>query len=102
MGLRITYNNAMQLQNTLIKCNFLVEDIDTGSPIQEYNFFFDVQDFSCVYDMEYTGMVELMFGPNKLQITDSYQEFFDGGGSQVVDAKSLADYTINDIAQYSA
>jgi len=43
-----------------------------------------------------------MFGPNKLQITDSYVEFFDGGGNQVSDPKALADYVIGDVSQYSA
>ena len=102
MGLSITYRDAQQLQNTFIQCRFDIYDIDTGTPIQEYNFFFDVQDFSCVYDTEYLGMVELMFGPNKLQITDSYTEFYDGQSNQVADAKSLADYIIGDVSQYSA
>lgn len=102
MGLRITYNNAVQLQNTFIQCQFFIDDIDAGTTIQDYVFIFDVQDFSCVYDAEYTGMAELMFGPNKLQITDSYVEFFDGGSSQVADAKALADYVIGDVSQYSA
>ena len=101
MPLRITYSDAIQLQNTLLQCIFLIEDIDTSSPIQEYNFFFDVQDFSCVYDTEYLGMAEMMFGPNKLQITDSYVEFVDGAGNPVADAKALADYIIGDVSQYS-
>lgn len=102
MGLRISYNDAQQLQNTLIKCSFLIVDIYTLNIIQEYFFIFDTQDFSCVFDNEYTGMVELMFGPNKFQITDSYVEFFDGAGNLVADAKSLADYVIGDVSQYSA
>lgn len=102
MGLRISYNDAQQLQNTLLQCNLVVEDIDTGNWIQSYYFIFDVQEFSCVYDTEYLGMVELMFGPNKLQITDSYQQFFDGFYSPVADAKALADYIISDVSQYSA
>jgi hypothetical protein len=102
MGLKITYSDALQLQNTLIRCSFAIEDIDTGDPIQSYYFIFDVQDFSCVYDTEYIGMAELMFGPNKFQITDSYVEFFDGGGNQVSDPKALADYVIGDVSQYSA
>lgn len=102
MPLRISYSDAQQLQNTLLQCNLYVDDIDTGNRIQDYFFIFDVQDFSCVYDTEYTGMVELMFGPNKFQITDSYAEFFDGGFNQVADAKSLADYIIGDVSQYSA
>jgi hypothetical protein len=102
MGLKITYSDAIQLGNTLLRCPFAIEDIDTGDPIQSYYFIFDVQDFSCVYDTEYIGMAELMFGPNKLQITDSYVEFFDGGGNQVSDPKALADYVIGDVSQYSA
>ena len=101
MGLRITYSDAIQLQNTLLKCNLYVDDIDTGNRIQDNIFIFDVQDFSCVYDTQYLGMAELMFGPNKFQITDSYVEFFDGQGNQVADAKSLADYVIGDVSQYS-
>jgi len=102
MGLRIKYNIAFQLQNTLIKCLFIVEDIDTNNVVNEYVFYFDVQNFSCVFDNEYLGMVELMFGPNKFQITDSYLEFIDGTGNPVADAKSLADYVIGDVSQYSA
>lgn len=102
MPLRITYSDAQQLQNTLLQCNLYVDDYDTGNRIQDYYFIFDVQDFSCVYDTEYTGMAELMFGPNKFQITDSYVEFIDGGANPVADAKSLADYVIGDISQYSA
>ena len=102
MGLRITYGDATQLQNTLLQCNLYVDDIDTSNRIQDYVFIFDVQDFSCVYDTEYLGMVELMFGPNKLQITDTYLEFIDGGANPVADAKALADYVIGDISQYSA
>lgn len=102
MGLRITYSDAQQLQNTLIKCTFVIDDIDTAITIQEYNFIFDVQDFSCVYDTEYIGMAELMFGPNKFQITDSYVEFFDGGGNQVSDPNTLAGYVVNDVSQYNA
>ena len=64
MGLRIIYSDAQQLQNTLLKCVFTIEDFDTTNTIQQYNFIFDVQDFSCVFDIEYTGMAELMFGPN--------------------------------------
>lgn len=101
MGLRITYSNAQQLQNTLVQCTFVIDEIG-GDPIQEYNFIFDVQDFSCVYDTEYTGMAELMFGPNKFQITDSYVDFLDGAGNPVADPKSLADYVISDVSQYSA
>lgn len=102
MTLRIVYSDAQQLQNTLLQCVFTIEDFDTTNTIQQYNFIFDVQDFSCVFDTEYTGMVELMFGPNKFQITDSYVEFFDGGFNQVADAKSLADYIVSDVSQYSA
>lgn len=102
MGLRISYRGATQLQNTLIKCTFIIDDIDTGNTIQDYNFIFDVQDFSCVFDSEYTGMVEFMFGPNKFQITDTYLEFIDGGANPVSDAKSLADYINSDVSQYSA
>ena len=102
MGLRITYSDATQLQNTLLQCNLYVDDIDTSNRIQDYFFIFDVQDFSCVFDIEYTGMAELMFGPNKFQITDSYVEFVDGAGNPVADAKSLADYVIGDVSQYSA
>lgn len=102
MTLRITYSDAIQLQNTLLQCVFTIEDFDTTNTIQQYNFIFDVQDFSCVYDTEYTGMAELMFGPNKFQITDSYVEFVDGFGNPVADAKSLADYVIGDVSQYSA
>jgi len=102
MGLRITYTNASQFQNTLINCILIIEDIDTGYTIQEYNFIFDVQDFSCIFDTEYLGMAEFMFGPNKFQITDTYVEFFDGGGNQVSDPKALADYVIGDVSQYSA
>jgi len=102
MALVISYSDATQLQNTLIKCTFIIDDIDTGNTIQDYNFIFDVQDFSCVFDSEYTGMVEFMFGPNKFQITDSYVEFYDGQGNQVADAKSLADYINSDVSQYSA
>ena len=47
-------------------------------------------------------MVELMFGPNKFQITNSYMEFIDGTGNPVADAKSLADYIVGDVSQYSA
>ena len=101
MGLKITYSDAQQLQNTLIQCSFAIEDIDTGDPIQSYYFIFDVQDFSCVNDNEYIGMAELMFGPNKFQITDSYVEFFDGGGNQVTDAMTLAQYVVNDVSQYN-
>lgn len=99
--MRITYNNAQQLQNTLLRCSFAIEDINTAITIQEYYFIYDVQDFSCVYDTEYLGMVELMFGPNKFQITDSYVEFIDGAGNPVSDPKSLADYVIFDVSQYS-
>lgn len=102
MGLVISYNDAIQLQNTLLQCVFTIEDFDTAATIQQYNFIFDVQDFSCVFDTEYTGMAELMFGPNKLQITDSYMVFNDGAGNPVADAKSLADYVIGDVSQYSA
>jgi hypothetical protein len=102
MGLKIEYKDATQLQNTLIKSTFIIDDIDTGNTIQEYNFIFDVQDFSCVFDTEYIGMAELMFGPNKFQITDSYVAFYDGQGNQVADAKSLADYINSDVSQYSA
>jgi hypothetical protein len=102
MPLRISYSDAIQLQNTLLQCNLYVDDIDTGNRIRDNIFIFDVQDFSCVYDTEYTGMVELMFGPNKFQITDSYLEFIDGAFNPVADAKALADYVIGDISQYSA
>lgn len=102
MTLRISYSDAQQLQNTLLQCVFTIEDFDTTNTIQQYNFIFDVQDFSCVYDAEYLGMAEFMFGPNKLQITDSYIEFYDGQGNQLADAKSLADYIIGNISQYSA
>lgn len=102
MGLRILYNNALQLQNTLIQCVVEIIDIEIGDTIDEYYFIFDVQNFSCVFDNEYLGMAELMFGPNKFQITDSYLEFFDGTGNPVADAKSLADYIIGDVSQYSA
>lgn len=102
MGLRIIYYDATQFQNTLIQCVFSVEDIDTGSTVNDYFFYFDVQNFSCVFDNEYLGMAELMFGPNKLQITDSYLEFIDGTGNPVADAKSLADYIVGDVSQYSA
>ena len=102
MGLRILYNDALQLQNTLIQCLFIVEDIDTTIVVNEYVFYFDVQNFSCVFDNEYLGMAEMMFGPNKFQISDSYVEFIDGTGNPVADAKSLADYIVGDVSQYSA
>ena len=102
MGLRIIYINAQQYQNTLIQCGFSIEDIDTTIVVNEYYFYFDVQNFSCVFDTEYLGMAELMFGPNKFQITDSYLEFIDGTGNPVGNAKSLADYIIGDVSQYSA
>lgn len=102
MGLRIIYYDANQLQNTLVQCSLVVEDIDTGSPVNEYYFYFDVQNFSCVFDNEYLGMAELMFGPNKFQISDSYVEFIDGTDNPVADAKSLADYIVGDVSQYSA
>lgn len=102
MGLRIIYTDANQLQNTLLESVFEIQDIDSGSTIDQYVFIFDVQDFSCVYDAEYLGMAEFMFGPNKLQISDSYIEFYDGQGNQLTDAKALADYVIGDISQYSA
>jgi hypothetical protein len=102
MGLKIIYFDALQLQNTLVQCSLVVEDIDTGSTVNEFSFYFDVQNFSCVFDNEYLGMVELMFGPNKFQITDSYLEFWDGTGNPVADPKSLANYIIGDVSQYSA
>jgi hypothetical protein len=102
MGLRIIYYDATQLQNTLVQCSLFVEDIDTSIVVNEYYFYFDVQNFSCVFDNEYLGMAELMFGPNKFQITDSYIEFIDGTANPVADAKSLADYIIGDVSQYSA
>jgi hypothetical protein len=102
MGLRILYNNATQLQNTLIQCTVEIIDIEINNTIDEYYFIFDVQNFSCVFDNEYPGMVELMFGPNKFQITDSYIEFWDGNSNPVADPKSLANYIIGDVSQYSA
>jgi hypothetical protein len=102
MGLRILYYDASQYQNTFLQCNLAIQDIDTGNTVNDYYFYFDVQNFSCVFDNEYLGMVELMFGPNKFQITDSYLEFIDGTGNPVADAKSLADYIIGDVSQYSA
>lgn len=102
MGLRIIYTDANQLQNTLLESVFEIQDIDSGNTINQYIFIFDVQDFSCVFDTEYLGMAEFMFGPNKLQITDSYIEFYDGSGNPVSDPKSLADYVIGDVSQYSA